>query len=224
MNSSVWLGIAALFVAYVLIKILPRLLLRFVGRGILTAVGKDAMAKVPEQIWLARVAAPQWKDEAAIQQQTASLGRVGFNDLGTYSVDKMPGVLVRMLFQPKTYVAAHLTEHPKAGGWIEFATRYSDGSSDFLTTLPDQGIAPPPFTRNTRADKSAPADRLYQQHLEKRKSSGIKAVTSNEVVHEFELAYLRYMVWKNDKGLSPEEVARVTLKWAKAKGQAAGRD
>ena len=123
----------------------------------------------------------------------------------------------------QTYVAAHLTEHPKAGGWIEFATRYSDGSSDFLTTLPDQGIAPPPFVRNARADKSTPTDRLYQQHLEQRKSSGIKAVTPSEVVHEFEDAYLRYMVWKSNKGLSPEEVAHVASRWVKAKRQAAGQ-
>jgi len=74
------------------------------------------------------------------------------------------------------------------------ATRYSDGSSDFLTTLPDHGIAPPPFVRNARADKSTPTDRLYQEHLEQRKFSGIKAVTPSEVVHEFENAYLRYMV------------------------------
>jgi len=36
-------------------------------------------------------------------------------------------------------------------------------------------------------------------------------------------AYMRYMVWKNNKGLTPEEVAHVTVKWAKAKQQAAGQ-
>lgn len=223
MNSSAWLGIAVLFVAFVAIKIFPRLLLRFVGRGMLTAVGKDALANVPDQVRLTRVTAPQWKDEAVIQKQAASLARVGFTDLGTYTVDKMPGVLVRMLFQSQTYVAAHLTEHPKAGNWIEFATRYSDGSSDFLTTLPDQGVAAPPFVRNTRADKATPVDRLYQQHLTKRKSTGIKAVTANQAGHEFELAYSRYMVWKTDKGLSPEEVAQMMMNRSKTKGQSAGR-
>jgi hypothetical protein len=215
--------VVLLLVAYVLVKVLPRLLVREVSRAVLGEVGKRAMAKVPEQIQLARVASPQWKDEATVQQQAAPLVRAGFNDLGTYSVDKMPGVLLRILFQPQTYVAAQICEHPKAGAWIEFATRYADGSSDFLTTLPDQGIAQPPFVRTNRAAKATPTDSLYQQHLKQRQSSGIKPVSPSEVIREFEVAYMRYMIWKNNKGLTPEEVAQATLKWAKAKQQAAGQ-
>jgi len=169
------------------------------------------------------VAAPQWNDEATMQQQAAPLVRAGFNDLGTYSVDKMPGVLLRILFQPQTYVSAQICEHPKGGGWTEFATRYTDGSSDFLTTLPDQGIVPPPFVRTNRAAKGTPSDSLYQQHLKQRKSSVIKPVSQNDVIHEFEDAYVRYMIWKNNTGLSPEEVAHRALEWSKAKKQAAGK-
>jgi hypothetical protein len=223
MNISTLIPIAILFVAFVLIKVLPKLIVRQVARVAFSEVGKHAMAKVPEQIQLARAAAPQWKDEAAVQQQAAPLVRAGFNDLGAYSVDKMPGVLLRILFQPQTYTSAQICEHPKAGGWTEFTSRYADGGSDFLTTLPDQGIAPPPFVRNNRADKGTPTDSLYQQHLTQRKSSGIKPVSQNEVIHEFEDAYMRYMIWKNNKGLTPEEVAQVALKWAKAKQQAAGQ-
>ena len=222
-NISTLIPIAILFVAWVLIKVLPRLIVRQVTRVAFSEVGKHAMAKVPEQIQLAHVASPQWKDEAAMQQQAAPLIRSGFSDLGAYSVDKMPGVLMRILFQPQTYVCAQICEHPKVGGWTEFATRYADGSSDFLTTLPDQGIAPPPFVRNNRAAKGTPTDSLYQLHLKQRKSSGIKPVSQNDVVHEFEDAYMRYMIWKNNKGLKPEEVAQVALKWAKAKQQAAGQ-
>ncbi len=223
MNLSSLIVIAVLFVAWVLIKVAPRLFVRQVARVAATKIGEAALAKTPEQIQLSRVAAPQWKNEAAMQQQATPLVRAGFNDLGTYTVDKMPGVLLRMLFQPQTYVAAHLSEHPKVGNWIEFATRYTDGSSDFLTTLPDQGISPPPFARTARANSSTPTDRLYQQHLGQRKSSGIKPVSQNDVVHEFEDAYMRYMIWKTNKGLTPGEVAHVADRWAKAKQQAAGQ-
>ena len=223
MNISTLIFIGVLVVAWLLIKIAPRLIVRQVGRVIAGSIGKDALAKVPEQIQLSRVATPQWKDANGIQQQASPLVRAGFSDMGTYCVDKMPGVLVRILFQPQTYVAAHITEHPRAGNWIELATRYNDGGSDFLTTLPDQGMVSPPFVRTARADKSTPTDGLYQQHLRQRKSSGIKPVNPNDVVHEFEDAYMRYMVWKNNKGLKPEEVAQVALRWAKAKQQGAGR-
>jgi hypothetical protein len=223
MNLSTVIFIAVLVVAWLFIKVAPRLFVRQVFRLIFGAIGHDALAKIPEEIQLSRIPAPQWKDEAAVQQQAAPLVRAGFNDLGTYSVDKLPGVLLRILFQPQTYVAAHITEHSKAGNWIELATRYNDGGSDFLTTLPDQGITSPPFVRTARADKSTPTDALYQQHLRQRKSSGIKPVNQNDAAHEFEDAYMRYMVWKNNKGLKPEEVAKVVQKWAKAKQQAAGK-
>lgn len=223
MNISALIPIAILVAAFVLIKLLPKLIVRQVARVAFSEVGKHALAKVPEQIQLVRATSPIWTDEAAMQQQASPLVRAGFNDLGTYTVDKMPGALVRMLFQPQTYVSAQVCEHPKAGGWTEFATRYGDGSSDFLTTMPDQGIVPPPFVRTHRAARGTATDSLYQQHLQQRKSTGIKPVSQNDVVHEFEDAYMRYMIWKNNKGLKPEEVAQVALKWAKAKPQAAGQ-
>lgn len=221
MNLTTLVFIAVLVVAWVFIKIAPKLFMRQVGRVVLGAIGENALAKVPERIQLSHVNVAQWQDAAAIQKQTSSLVRVGFNDLGTYSVDTMPGVLVRILFQPQSYVAAHITEHPNAGNWIELVTRYADGSSDFLTTVPDQGITPPPFVRTVRAEKSTPTDNLYQQHLRQRKSEGIKPVNQNDVRHEFEDAYMRYMMWKNNKGLKPEEVAKVVEKWAKAKQHSA---
>ena len=223
MSMSRLIYIGVLVVVWLIIKIAPRFFVRQVVRVAAKEIGKHALAKVPEQIKLSRIAMPQWKDTAIVQQQAAPLVRAGFNDLGTYSVDKMPGVLLRILFQPETYVAAQICEHPKAGNWIEFATRYTDGNSDFLTTLPDQGITPPPFTRTARADRNTTAEVLYQQHLQKRKPSGIKPVSPNDAIHEFEDAYLRYMIWKNNTGLSAEEVAQQALKWANAKKQAAGQ-
>ena len=222
MSISTLMLIGLLVAAWLLIKIAPRLFVRQAGRIVLGALGKHALQKVPDQITLSRVNTPQWKDAAAIQQQAGPLVRCGFNDLGTYTVDKMPGVLMRILFQPQTYVSAQICEHPKAGDWIEFATRYNDGSSDFLTTLPDQGITPPPFVRTVRVDRNTPADSLYQHHLGQRKASGIKPVNPNDVAHEFEDAYLRYMVWKNNKGLKPEEVAKVVQQWSKTKQRSAG--
>lgn len=223
MSMSGLMYIGLLFVAWVVIKIAPRLVVRQVARFGAKKIGQAALAKVPDQVRLERVNAPQWKDAVSIQHQAAALVRAGFNDIGTYSVDKMPGTLMRILFQPQTYVAAHITEHPKAGNWIELATRYNDGSSDFMTTLPDQGITPPPFVRTHRAAKGIASDSLYQQHLQQRKSSGIKPVSQNDVIHQFEAAYMRYMIWKNDTGLTPEEVAHRVQEWSNARKQAAGQ-
>jgi hypothetical protein len=221
MSNLIYIGILA--VIWVSIKLAPKLFVRGVARVAAKKIGQSALAKAPEQIRLVRAASPQWKNEAAVQQQSAPLVRAGFSDLGTYSVDKMPGVLIRILFQSQTYVSAHICEHPKGTNWIEFATRYTDGGSDFLTTLPDQGITAPPFVRTVCATTGAPSDRLYHQHLQQRKSNGIKPVSQNQVAHEFEDAYMRYMIWKHNTGLSTQEVIQAADKWAKAKPQAAGQ-
>jgi hypothetical protein len=223
MSSHTLIYLGVLVGAFLLLKLAPRLVIRHMFRAIFGAIGKDALAKVPDQIRLLPATAPQWKDFSAIQQQVTPLAGAGFLDQSTYSVDKMPGVLVRILFQPATYVAGHITEHPQAGNWIELVTRYTDGGSDFLTTLPDQGIEPPPFARTARAAKGTPTDSLYRQHPGQRRSSAIKPVNQNDVAHKFEDAYTRYMVWKNNKGLSPEEAATITQKWAHAKQQATGQ-
>src|SRR5271166_5816932 len=223
MSVSHLIVIGVLVIVWLFIKLAPKLFVRLLARFAAKKIGANALARVPQQIQLARVVSPQWKDEAAVQQQAAPLVRAGFSDLGTYSVDQMPGVLLRILFQPQTYACAQVCEHPKAGGWIEFATRYTDGGSDFLTTLPDQGITAPPFVRTVRANKGTPTDQLYPQHLKQRKSDGIKPVSANEVIHEFEDAYLRYMIWKHNTGLAREEVMQAADKWSKAKKQAAGQ-
>jgi hypothetical protein len=112
---SVLVVIGILFLAWIFIKrVLPMLVVRQMGRFALKKVGEAAMAKVPEQIQFNRAAAPQWNDEAAMQRQAAPLVRAGFSDLGSYTVDKMPGALMRILFQPQTYVSAQICEIPGA--------------------------------------------------------------------------------------------------------------
>ena len=218
MGASILVILGGIAIAWLSIKLGQKLILRQVGRLALEKIGEQALRKVPAQIKLSRVSFPQWKDAAAIQRQMSPLLRAGFQDVGSYAIDKMPGVLLRILFQSQTYVAAHITEHPKAGNWIEFATRYTDGSSDFLSTLADQGITAPPFVRTARADQGTRSDSLYEQHLRQRKDSRIKAVTDEDVIQEFEDAYMRCMIWKNNHGLTAEEVAQQARKWARAKG------
>jgi len=209
--------IVAACVIYTPLKhILKFLLLRKIARGALTHVGEQAMAKQPQQIKLTPVTA-QWKNEEAVREQASPLAPLGFIELGAFSVDKMPGVLVRMLFQQQTRVAAHIFEHPAAGTWTELATRYTDGSSDYLSNSPATGIEMPPWARSAKADRTTPTGQLYQRFLSERRASGMKPTMPADVVPEFENAYLSFILWKTNKGITPEEVAQVMVKWAEKK-------
>ncbi len=75
--------------------------------GALSEIGRRALTRTPDQITLARVDSPAWTNGPAVEQQASPLRSAGLKDLGVYSVGKMPGVLIRMMHHPETYVAAH---------------------------------------------------------------------------------------------------------------------
>jgi hypothetical protein len=223
MSQTILLSLVIAIVAiYILMKVLVRLFVRKVVRGALSAIGQRALNRTPDQIKLARTDSPAWTNGPAVEQRAAPLRNAGFRDLGVYSVDKMPGVLIRLMYHPESFVEAHIYDHPRVGSWIEFASRYTDGSSHTLTTLAPTGLDRPAWVRTIRADKGTPTDQLYSQFKTQREWHNIKPVAVNEVVHEFEDAYLRFMIWRQNAGISPEEVGRVALKWAEKKAKAAG--
>src|SRR5947209_6658772 len=117
------------------------------SRLLLKEVGRKALAKVPQTAKLVKTEAPNWQNRALIDTQTSPLKFRGFEDVGSYQVATMPGVLLKILFHQATNVAAHVYEHPKAGTWTEIATRYSDGRSATISDLPDTGVSPPPWVK-----------------------------------------------------------------------------
>jgi len=218
---SPWVMVAVVFVVgFFLVfgrRIAGLLLLRSAARATLSDIGQRALMKQPDTITLSRLSDPGWKDAAAIAALAQPLLAAGFSDCGAYSIDKMPGVKVRMLFQDDTAVAAHLYEHAQAGLWVELVTRYDGGSSYSASTLPATGIELPPWVKIIRSP-GTPAGELYQRLLHERSSVAIHRITRHDVVREFEEGYLRQMIWMKNKGISPEEVAAVVKKWARGKG------
>ena len=218
-------AIVALVIAWAIIvlgkKILKQVILRKVGRAALDEVGKRALAHVPQQATLLKTDSPGWIHPAEVEQQAAPLRSEGFKDLGAYTVNTIPGVVIRMMAHPQTYVAAHIYDHPKSGSWTEFVTRYNDGSSHSLSTLPPTGMEHPEWFRKIQAGKNTQNDQLYRQFLTQREWHGIKPVAPEESIHEFEKNYAKLMAWRQERGISTKEVAHVALDWIQKK-QAAG--
>ena len=189
------------------------------SRLFLKEVGRKALAKVPQTAKLVRTESPNWQNRALIDNQTSPLKFRGFEDVGSYQVASMPGVLLKILFHAATNVAAHVYEHPKAGTWTEIATRYTDGRSATISDLPETGVSAPPWINTTRVVRGAPTDQMFAQHTNERDKNGIETLAPADTVREFEEGYARYMQWKQGTGISADEVARV----AKKRQQASGR-
>ncbi len=218
MNLTVVLAlVAALAVVSLLKRILAYAMMRRAGRQALAEAGKRALTKLPEFISLSRVESPDWTNPELVRQQAEPLLACGFEDAGVYRVDKMPGVLIRIMCQPQTGVAAHIYDHPRSGSWIEMVTRYDDGNTHAVSTLSPTGMKHPEWFRKIQADKSIPSRQIYARFLPQRQQHGIKVVATHEVVREFEEDYHRLAVWRQEAGISPQEVARVAVKWIKPK-------
>jgi hypothetical protein len=218
MNMTVLLAlVAALAAIFMLKRILTYLLMRRAGRQALAEVGKRALTKLPEYVSLSRVESPDWTNEELVRQQAEPLLACAFQDAGVYSVNKMPGVLIRMMCQPQSGVAAHIYDHPRSGSWIEMVTRYNDGSTHAVSTLAPNGMKHPEWFRKIQADKTIPTNKIYERFLPQRQQHGIKLVATNDVVRAFEEDYHKLALWRQEAGISPQEVARVAVKWMKEK-------
>jgi hypothetical protein len=222
MNMTILLALIIAWAAiYILKRVVAQLIVRKAGRAALAEVGKRALTRVPGQVSLLKAEFPTWTNQAAVEQQAAPLRSEGFKDLGAYSVNTIPGVVIRMMAHPQTYVAAHIYDHPTSGSWTEFVTRYTDGSSHSLSTLPPTGMDHPEWWRKIEADKHTPNDQLYRQFLTQREWHGIKPVAPEDTIREFEENYAKLATWRQERGITPKEVAHVAVKWLKKK-QAAG--
>ncbi|MGO9209848.1 MAG: hypothetical protein ACLPXM_18545 [Terriglobales bacterium] len=211
-----FLTLVALLVVWKLFgkRLLALFLLSGAGRGALQDIGKKAVAAQPDRITLGLISSPDWQD-ASVGQIISSLCAAGFIDAGAYSVDKMPGVKVAILVKPEDCVTAHVYEHPKAGIWIELATRYEDGTSTTLTTLPSTGQSQPAWLTTIRAGK-APAADLVRQFIEDRRwrSGVMKPVSAEQAPQEFEEGFARYMSWRKTTPMTADEVAPTVRSWA----------
>ncbi len=193
-------------------KLLSFFLLRGVSRAALSKIGEAAVSGQPDSVSLHRLSSEPWKDNT-VPTMISELKMIGFMDAGTYSVNPMPGVKVCLMVSSKDSAVANLFEHPKASPWIEFVTRYQDGTNATLATSPSTGLARPSWLTTMRAPKGSARD-LAQTFLSDRPFKAMKTVTLDNAVQGFEEGYARYMSWRKETKVKPEEVAPTVKRWA----------
>ncbi len=178
---------------------------------------RQAVLKQPDSVTLARAANPPWRNLAAVEGMTSALMQVGFVDAGTYTVDAMPGVIVRILVKADESVSANLYDHPKREPWAELVTRYADGSSATATSLPDLGVPRPDWIHTIRHPGAGPVD-LYRDLVRQRPAGAMKQISPASAEQDFETGYVSYMTWLKNKQLSPAEIVAMVARRKAATG------
>src|SRR5947207_10448082 len=98
--------------------------LRWSTRWGLSEVGRRAAEKQPERIRMISRDRHAWTKEAAYQDFVPLLAK-GFEEVGIYGIDVLPGVTTRFFVNPEMSVYAVLYDHPKAGVWLNLITLYT---------------------------------------------------------------------------------------------------
>lgn len=176
-----------------------------------TPAVRQAILQQPDTVTLTRSDSPQWRNIAMIEGLANELAGAGFAEVGTFSVDKMPGVLLRMMLNSGANVVANLYDHPKGGTWAELVTRYEDGSWATATALPDKGVPRPDWIKTFR-HPGASAAQLYRELIQQRPAGAMKLITSANAAADFEQGYLSYMTWLKNRDLSSVDVLRMVQK------------
>ena len=185
--------------------------LLFIRRAVMKAaedVGKQALAKQSDRIHLVERGPQAWKRPDEAGALTLPLLENGFSEVGTFAIQELPGILVRLLTDEHNGLLGIVYEHPRTPHWAELVTRYTDGTVATFTTLGPTGLSPRPGHRTVYApgfDSGA----LLHRTLAERPNRAIAPVSPATAVQQFENAYAEHMAWRKQQGISAEEVVQV---------------
>jgi hypothetical protein len=213
--------ILGLVAAALLLPILVRLALRvfallFVRAAVVKAaedVGRQAVDKQPDRIHLVKRGPQAWTQPDAAGALAVPLLENGFSDVGSFAIEEMPGVLVRLMTDERNGLLGIVYEHSRAPHWVELVTRYANGNVATFTTLRPTGLAPCPGFTTTYAP-GLDAGALLHRTLQERSKGALASVTPANAVKLFEDGYAQQIAWRKKNGVSAKEVVRVATRKA----------
>ena len=93
-------NIAILVAALAVLSLGRKLLRPLIARVFAGPIGREALSRQPDQIHLSQAGAQAWKNAGSANALAEPLLRIGFKDAGTYRVQEMPDVVIRLLAKP----------------------------------------------------------------------------------------------------------------------------
>jgi hypothetical protein len=176
-------------------------------------IGAQALAKQPDTIQLVACDKSYWRDEAAADRLAGVMLAAGSLDAGTYRIPEIPGVVVRLIGNPRDRISAYVYEHPRAGHWVELVTRYPDGTSFHVSTSRTAALNPRPGHPVLQLGGMDPAS-AWKQMLASRPAGTPSPVAVETMAREFVAGYAEFMAYRKSVGISTGEVVRIATKKA----------
>ena len=211
-----FLGILAALIALpIVLRVALRIFaLLFVRTALIKAaedVGQRALTQQADRIHLSKRGPQTWTRPDEAGALALPLLENGFTDVGTYAVDELPGVLVRLLTDERNGMLGVVYEHPRTPHWVELVTRYADGSVATFTTMRPTGLSARPRHKTLHAP-GYDAGGLLHRALGERPAGPFAPVSPATAVQQFEDSYADYIAWRKRQGISAREVVQVATR------------
>ncbi len=176
---------------------------------VLKGVGKKALAKQPDSIQLVPIELGSWKMAPAACALVKPALLLGFLETGSFEIKEMTGVKVHFLLLSGEAAYAAVYEHPVAGSWINFISKYHDGTSvTFTNQGRGAGLEQRPGHPIIYAS-GLDAASLYERFNMERPKNNLLQLNATQLARLFEAAYADSIAWRKNKGISVQEVMNV---------------
>jgi len=197
--------------ALVALKLLQPLLRVLIAAVAGKAVGRAALAEQPDTIHLTRTDANAWRDRRKVGAIAGGFRPCGFEDAGTYTIDQLAGVTLRLMVHAQQSFYADIYEHPKAGVWFDVVTRYADGTSATFSTAKPSGLNGRSGHSVTNLPNSS-VEQVFEKARADRPQGVFAPHDAERAAGDFENAWAESMAWRKGHGLSTGEVVNVAIR------------
>ncbi|MBI2192404.1 MAG: hypothetical protein HYU36_10510 [Planctomycetes bacterium] len=198
--------VVAIIVFFVLVLLIGLLLLRHFIRKFLGAL---ATANVPDRIHLVRQDSLGWENRETVDQSVQALFQLGFQDAGGYTVQEMPGLKLQGFANVSEALYGVVYEQAPLGVWVDVVTGYEDGGSLTCSNAPRGHELDHRPGHDKIYGQDMDAHGLYQRMVSERLQKAVKPANASQFAIDFERGYAEEMEWRKQRGVTPDEVARV---------------
>ena len=142
------------------------------------------------------------------QHNSETLLRFGFESIGFFTVDAMPGVNVHAFVHPEKSAYAAVYDEQSLGVWVDIVSEYRDGSYFTITTnkaVPDMERPPDKIVERYEGEDLG---EMFTQFLEARPDGEWRPVSREGFAESVERYFAEEQAWQMERVDQEEEFAR----------------
>ncbi|HEX2837459.1 MAG TPA: hypothetical protein VHN77_04965 [Phycisphaerales bacterium] len=147
-------------------------------------------------------------NKAAFDQQCADLEALGFDRIGTFATEDIPGLTMAAFTLEGKHAYGVVYDLHGQPVWTDLVTSYEDGRACTYSNLKETGADQPPWTTAVKLPEK-PVAEVFQAFLQGRPQGTMMPTPPADFVRVFEESYARQMDWRIARGVDEGEIRRV---------------